>query len=42
MGFMATYAGMIYNDFFAIQVNFWGSCYDIDNPMQLDATMALD
>ena len=28
MGCMATYAGMIYNDFFALQVNFWGSCYD--------------
>ena len=32
MGFMATYAGMIYNDFFAIQVNFWGSCYNINYP----------
>lgn len=32
MGFMATYCGMIYNDFFAIQVNFWGSCYDLNNP----------
>jgi len=30
---MATYAGMIYNDFFAIQVNFWGSCYNINKPM---------
>lgn len=33
MGFMATYSGMIYNDFFALQVNFWGSCYDTNNPI---------
>jgi len=39
MGLMATYAGMIYSDFFALQVNFWGSCYDIDNPSRLDKSL---
>ena len=27
MGIMATYAGFIYNEFFAIKPNIWGSCY---------------
>jgi len=36
MGCMATYCGMIYNDFFALQVNFWGSCYAINSPKQLE------
>lgn len=28
MGFMATYCGFIYNEFFAIPVNFFGTCYN--------------
>jgi len=31
MGFMAFYAGSIYNEFFALGVNMWGSCYDMNN-----------
>ena len=27
MGFFATYNGFIYNEFFAIPTDFWGSCY---------------
>jgi V-type H+-transporting ATPase subunit a len=32
MGIMATYAGFIYNEFFAIKPNLWGSCYNINVP----------
>lgn len=28
MGLMATYCGFIYNEFFAIPVNFFGTCYN--------------
>ena len=39
MGFFACYMGMIYNEFFAIPQDWFGSCYDIDsyNPTQLQA-----
>lgn len=32
MGLFATYCGFVYNEFFAIQMNMWGSCYDLNNP----------
>lgn len=32
MGIMATYCGFVYNEFFAIQMNMWGSCYDLNKP----------
>lgn len=35
MGLMATYGGFIYNEFFAIKLNLWGSCFDINNPTNL-------
>lgn len=28
MGVFATYMGFIYNEFFAIPIEFFGSCYD--------------
>jgi len=31
MGFMAFYCGSVYNEFFALGVNMWGSCYDLNN-----------
>lgn len=29
MGFFALYAGMVYNDFLSLNLNFFGSCYNI-------------
>lgn len=31
LGFMAFYAGSIYNEFFALGVNMWGSCYKLND-----------
>lgn len=31
MGMMATYCGFIYNEFFALKLNLFGSCYDLNN-----------
>lgn len=33
MGIMATYSGAIYNEFFAIKPNLFGSCYMMNNPL---------
>lgn len=32
MGIMSTYAGLIYNEFFAIPTNIFGSCYKLNDP----------
>ena len=29
MGFFATYCGWIYNDFIGMNLNIFGSCYDV-------------
>lgn len=31
MGIMSTYCGSIYNEFFALKTNMFGSCYDLNN-----------
>lgn len=30
-GFMATYCGLVYNEFFALPTQIFGSCYDLEN-----------
>jgi V-type H+-transporting ATPase subunit a len=30
MGFMATFCGSIYNEFFALGLNMWGSCFSMN------------
>jgi V-type H+-transporting ATPase subunit a len=31
MGFMASYCGWLYNEFFALPMNLFPSCYELDN-----------
>ena len=31
LGLCATFCGIIYNEFFSLKTNFFGSCYDINN-----------
>lgn len=31
LGFMSTYCGFIYNEFFALPLNLFTSCYDVDS-----------
>jgi len=31
MGLMATYCGMIYNEFFALKLNMFGTCYTMND-----------
>ena len=34
MGMMSTYAGLIYNEFFAIPMNIFGSYYKLNDPVR--------
>lgn len=40
MGLMATYCGAIYNEFFAIKPNMFGSCYNLNWPIQTEQNVA--
>lgn len=39
MGFFALYAGLIYNDFLSLNLNLFGSCYDINTPTSTDSNV---
>jgi len=34
MGVSAVYCGLIYNEFFALKLNLWESCYDLDKKIR--------
>lgn len=38
MGFCSFYCGWVYNEWFGIPLNTFGSCYDINMPRSLDLT----
>ena len=37
MGIMSTYCGFIYNEFFAIPTNIFGTCYNLNKPVRLSS-----
>lgn len=40
MGLMAFYCGFIYNEFFAVTTNFFGSCYGMNKPESVELQTA--
>lgn len=42
LGFMSSYAGLVYNEFFALPINMFESCYGIDSKQMWNAAMNED
>lgn len=42
LGMFATYCGLIYNEFFALPMNVFESCYDLDDKQMWDPTQNED
>jgi V-type H+-transporting ATPase subunit a len=38
LGFMASYSGIIYNEFFALPMNIFDSCYDVESKQMWNPT----
>jgi len=41
MGICAVYCGLVYNEFFAMKLNLWNSCYDLENKMRWTSSQSI-